>query len=82
MESLNLSKSFLILKEEQTQNFINNVQERNKSEARLIIAKYDLEHSLRDILNKHYEDSEKINIEFNILFKKRQEFIEFMSKYL
>lgn len=82
METLNLDRSFLILKNEQTQNFINKVQERNKTEARLIIAKYDLQNSLRDILNKCYDDSEKINKEFDILFKKRQEFIEFMSKYL
>ena len=82
METLNLDESFLTLKNEQTQNFINKVQERNKTEARLIIAKYDLQNSLRDILNKYYEDTEKINKEFDILFKKRQEFIEFMSKYL
>lgn len=79
MEPFNLIDS---KKEEQNSYYLENIQIRNQKEGRLILAKYDLENSLRDIVKKYEDDKEILLRELNIFFEKRKEFINFMIKYL
>jgi hypothetical protein len=82
MENLTSENSIVELKNQQTLHFITNVQDRNKTEARLIIAKYDLHNSIRNILEKSEENSKLFNVKFQEFLRKRQEFIDFMTNYL
>jgi hypothetical protein len=79
MEPFNLIDS---KKEEQNNYFFKNIQIRNQKEGKLILTKYDLENSIRDIVKKYEDNKEILLRELNTFFEKRQEFINFMVKYL
>jgi hypothetical protein len=70
------------IKKEQDDFFFNNIQIRNHKEGKLILVKYDSENSLRNVIEKYDNDKENLYKELNIFFEKRNNFIEFMVKYL
>ena len=69
-------------KKEQDEFFFKNIQIRNHKEGKLILTKYDLQNSLRNIIEKYENDKGILINELNVFFEKRKEFIEFMIKYL
>ena len=74
--------SIFKLKQYQTQNFVENVQYRNKKESLIILNKFDLQNPIRNIISDISHDSKIIISKLTDILNKRQEFINFMSKYL
>ena len=74
--------SIFKLKQDQTQNFVENVQYRNKKEALIILNKFDLQNPIRNVVSDISQDTKIILSKLTDILNKRQEFINFMSKYL
>ena len=73
-------------KDIQTAQFVDKVQERNKKEAVLIAAKYDLKHSFVTIITNYEGKGDNYLYEmvkaFEIMLKERKEFLDLFSSYL
>jgi len=68
------------LREKQNKELLDKVLRHNRKEASVIIAKYDLKHSLLDIINI---DDFKVTVEkIKKAFEERAKFLKFMSEYL
>ena len=69
------------LREKQNREFLDKVLRHNKKEASVIITKYDLKHSLLDVISMN--DDFKVTIEkIKQSFEERAKFLNFMSEYL
>jgi hypothetical protein len=69
------------LREKQNKEFLDKILRHNKKEASVIITKYDLKHSLLDVINMN--DDFKVTVEkIKHCFEERAKFLNFMSEYL
>ena len=79
-----VSEIFSIVDEQKKQDeeFIKKVCSRNEKEAKLIIAKYDLKNSSKNVPLDYFCDYEGMVREFKAHLEKRKEFLKFMAEYL
>lgn len=88
MNSTQIIDEILRLKDLQTSDFVDKVQERNKKEAVLIATKYDLKHSFIQIVLTYEGDKDKQNSlshmvkAFGEMLKKRKDFLDLFAQYL
>lgn len=78
---LNPDQPFELAKQ-QLQEFLEKVQDRNKSEARLIVAKYDLKNSYRKPLRDYPDDFVRAFEEMKAKLEERQKFLNLLADYL
>ena len=78
------SEIFSIIDEQKKQDeeFLKKVCSRNEKEAKIIIAKYDLKNSSKNVPLDHFCDYEGMVKEFKTHLEKRKQFLDFMSEYL
>ena len=68
--------------QKQNSQFCNRLSPRNLKEAKFIISKYDLSHSLTILTNDYLDDLIAFRNATEKYLKDREEFLQFMSKYL
>jgi hypothetical protein len=82
MDSSQIIDEILKERDLQTTNFIDKVQERNKKEALLIAAKYDLKHSFVEIVMTYEGNLIEMVKAFGSMLTERKEFLDLFSSYL
>jgi hypothetical protein len=77
-------EDFSIVKEKRKQDeeFLSKIQVRNEKEAKLILAKYDLNNSCLHISNKYYDNYNKMIEEYKKYLEERKKFLNLFSEYL
>jgi len=70
------------ISKQQTKEFIEKVRDRNKKEARLIVAFYDLKHPFYKSVQDYPDNIEKAKDEMLKNLKERKKFLDFMAEYL
>lgn len=72
------------LAKQQTKEFIEKVQDRNKKEARLIVAKYDIRYPFSKPVRDHPYNYSFLDLQKAMLenLKERQKFLDLIAEYL